>query len=124
MIFIDVNTDAALTTGGVLLGDMAAIQNKLLNLLRCPIGSRFRQPEFGTLLNQFVHELTDRITTEAILNDLLTAIGRWMKDEIVVTMGSSYVVPMPSGAGYYVKISYSVPKLRQTGALSFSALRD
>lgn len=124
MIFLDISTEFGTTTTPILVSDMGAIKNKMLNLFKCPIGSRFRQQEFGTKLNQFVHQPVDSITTSEILNDLLTALARWMKDEVVVDMAASYVVPRPGKDGYYVKISYSVPRLRAQGALNFSAMRD
>lgn len=124
MIFLDINTQFGQTKAPVLLADMHAIQNKMMNLFRCPKGSRFRQPEFGTRLNEFVHQPVDSITTHEILNDLLGALSRWMKDEVSVSMQDSYVVPTPNKDGYYVKISFSVPRLRKPGTLSFSAMRD
>lgn len=124
MIFIDINTQFGQQVSSVLLTDMAAIQNKMLNLCRCPIGSRFRQPEFGTNLNKFVHQPVDSITTHDILTDVLGAISRWMINEVTVDMQASYVIPRPTKDGYYVKIAFSVPRLRQAGSLSFSAMRD
>ena len=123
-VYIDIGSEAGQHGGGPLTTDMAAIQNKMMNLFKCPIGSRFRQPEFGCRLNEYVHELVDPITTDKILNDLLSALSRWMKGEVVVTMAGTYVVPTPTGDGYYIKICFSVPKLRSSGSLAFSALRD
>lgn len=123
-VYIDINTQYGQDVTPLLLPDMQAIQNKMMNLFRCPLGSRFRQSEFGTNLNKHVHQPTDSITTNEILTDLMGALARWMKGEVVVNMAESYVVPRPSADGYVIKISYSVPKLNAAGALSFAALRN
>jgi phage baseplate assembly protein W len=123
-VYTDLNTDYVLNSGSLLLHDMTALQNKLFNLLRCRLGSRFRQPRFGTRLPELVHEPCDEHTAEEIMRDFIDKIGEWMSDEIELILEQTYVVPRPSGDGFLVHLAYYAPKLRSEGALSFSALRN
>lgn len=121
-MFRDLNTDYGLNTSPILITELDAIQNKLYNLLRCPKGSRFMQPEFGTNLLQFIHEPCDGVTAHKIRMDFILAIERWMP-EILLDLNNTYVVQNPSVTGYYVKLSYSIPLLNTTTSLSFNAVR-
>ena len=49
-VYIDIYSDYGQIKGGIKVADIDAVQNKLTNLLRCPLGSRFRQPLFGVRL--------------------------------------------------------------------------
>ena len=53
-VYIDIYSDYGQIKGGIKVADIDAVQNKLTNLLRCPLGSRFRQPLFGVRLWEFI----------------------------------------------------------------------
>lgn len=119
--YIDICSDYGLVTTGVVVEDMRAVQNKLFNLLRCHLGSRFRQPEFGTRLHEFVHQPCDQYTANEILRDFLRAIERWMP-EMSLIMTQTYVLPLDNRAGFHVRVAFYVPRLQQQGSLAFKAL--
>lgn len=122
-VFLDLNSDYQINALPVLLADMTAVQNKLFNLLRCRLGSRFRQPRYGTRLQELVHEPCDAVTAGEILRDCLDKIREWMSNEIEVVLEATYVVPRATKDGFLIRITFYVPRLQQQGALTFSALR-
>lgn len=124
MEFKDINTGYGQNTLPFVLTDGQALQNKLMNLLTCQYGTRFRRPTFGTRLFMMVHEPCDGSTAHDILYELLNAISTWMKGEIEVVLNQSMVLPLPTSNGFYVKITYYAPLLQQQASVSFAATRS
>ena len=122
-VYIDIYSDYGQIKGGIKVADIDAVQNKLTNLLRCPIGSRFRQPLFGVRLWEFIHEPCDDFTAEQIQDDFFQAIIKWMP-EIQVFASQISVVPLSTGDGFACNLPYFVPRLEFSGSLSFNARRD
>lgn len=122
-VFIDINSNVSLNALPIVVTDMDALNNKIMNLFRCPIGSRFREPKFGTRLMQFVHEPCDEMTANDIEMDLFSALRTWVP-EITLVESLCSVHAYENGTGFNVNISYYVPRLRNQGNLAFSALRN
>ena len=121
-VYSDFNSDFSLNNLPPLLTDAQAVQNKLLNLLRCMRGSRYRQPEFGTLLPWYVHEPCDDETADAIISDIIPAIRRWVP-EIQLRLSHCFIAPNDQGNGFQCQISYYIPQLQVSDSLNFNATR-
>jgi phage baseplate assembly protein W len=122
-VYTDINTDWNTRVGPVLLTDLQAVENKLLNLFRCPRGSRLHHPDFGCNLPALLHEPCDDTTAREIYIELFESLQKWMP-EVQLNMGSSFVIPLESRDGFYVSLSYEIPKLQTAGSLAFNALRS
>lgn len=121
-LYTDINTQYLVNSSPVLVNDMAAIQNKLSNLLRCSKRSRFRRPTFGVRLWELIHEPCDVQTANIILQDFYDAIAEWM-GEIELDYSACKVLTLPEKNGYSCFLSYYVPHLDTAGSLSFRAWR-
>ena len=121
--YIDIFSNYGVLTGNIKVEDIDAIQNKLSNLLRCPLGSRFRQPLFGTRLWEFIHEPCDSYTANEIKRDFFDKIKAFMP-EIQVFANQISITPLPTKDGYSCNLPYYVPNLDYSGSLSFNARRD
>lgn len=117
-VFRDGNTDYTQNLHEVLVFDEVAVQNKLFNFLRCRKGERFRLPEFGCGLHEFIHEMCTDATAALIRMDLLQGLQTWVP-EIQLVVGNSYVVPRETRDGYYIYLEYIVPALNNKGSVSF-----
>lgn len=119
--WIDVNSRFTLDANPDRLPDVLAIANSLYNLLNCPIGARSRifQPEYGTMLYQFLQEPLDNSTAKKIRIAFLQAIARW-EPRITVDFSNSYVLPDMSLPGYNVRIAYSLNLNQKQSAIAFN----
>ena len=119
-VYTDINTFFGYNGVKIIfLYDIPAINNKLSNLLTCRRGERYMEPEFGTRIWHFIHELCDEHTANDILHDLYGSIERWMP-EIQLDYSQSYCVPNDIQAGFNVRLAFFIPLLQQQSDLSFS----
>jgi phage baseplate assembly protein W len=119
-IFLDANSDFRLNLLAVLVYDEDAIQNKLYNFLRTRKGSRFRQPDFGCALPEFIHEPCTEATASLIRLDLLQGLEKWMP-EIKLQPGQSTVTVNDTYSGYEIVLHYYIPALDRVSSMSFDA---
>ena len=120
--WIDVNSNFTINTLPDRLPDVLAVQNSLYNLLNCVIGGRSRifQPEYGTMLYQFLQEPLDQSTANQIQVAFLQAISRW-EPRIKVDFTNSYVNADNTLPGYNVRIAFSLNLNSRPSAISFNA---
>lgn len=121
-LYRDINSDYGVNTMPLVLEDEAALQNKILNFMRCVRGTRLHHPTYGSNLERYLHEPCDDLTAEMIYLDMISGLQNWFP-EIKVNPGASSVIPLPDLTGFYVTVTYSVPILKISGALSFQATR-
>lgn len=121
-VYRDVNADFGVTTKPSIIYDEQAVQGKMLNLFRCPRGTRLHRPTFGSDLFRLIHEPCDHYTADKIFTDLFEAIKEWIP-EVDIDMGRSSVTPLDSRTGFSVYLTYSIPKLKVTGSFNFDALK-
>lgn len=123
-VWIDVNSRFTVDASPDRLPDALAVGNSIFNLLNCPIGARARifQPEYGTLLWQFIQEPLDQSTANKIQTSFLQAIARW-EPRITVDFSNSYVQANTSLPGYNVRIAYSLNLNSRPAALSFNIVK-
>ena len=119
VVWLDVNSqmDNGLSD---LLPNVYAIGNSLFNLLGCPIGARgpIGEPEYGTLLYQYLHEPCDYITANKIQITLIQAIQRW-ETRILLNMRETSVTPQRLQNRFLVVIAYDIISPQQAGTSTF-----
>jgi phage baseplate assembly protein W len=125
IVWLDVNTQMDINGRPDLLPNVYAIGNSLFNLIRCPIGARgaIFEPEYGTLLYQYIHDPCDFTTATKIRITLIQAIQRW-ETRIILDMNRTRVVPQFSQNRFTVTISYDIISPQQQGVSSFILNRN
>jgi len=105
--YIDVNTLVTLDSLPDRLPDQLSITNaSLINLFRCPIGSRGKifQPEYGSEWYQFLQEPINDMTAAKMRIAMIQAIARW-EPRIVLDYSNTFVQADQTLPGYQVRIA-------------------
>lgn len=121
VIYRDVNTLTNVTLDSELVDNEKAIKNSLYNILTTPLGSRYREPEYGSRLQHFLYEPTDRDTAFQLEALLVQAIERW-EPRIQIVRPQTKVVPIRSG-GFDITITYFIPKANKISSFGMTASR-
>lgn len=117
--YVDVNTELLINAKPELLGGSDAINNSILNILNCSIGSRPFQRDYGSRLLHFIQEPVDRVTATKIEISLIQSIERW-EPRITLNRQSTSVVPYDDRTGYNVTISYEEKIGKRLGSINLS----
>lgn len=120
--WIDVNPQFGLNGLPDRLPDGQAIQLcSLFNLFNCPPGGRSRifQPEYGSLLYQFLQEPLDQTTANNIQISLVQAIARW-EPRINLDLSNSYVRPDTTLPGYVVRLAFTLGLTSSRQSITFT----
>lgn len=118
-VWIDVNSDYNLYTGGEILLDQKAVNGSLRNLLRCRVGSRRMLREYGTYLVYYLHEPLTQLTADSLFSSLMQSIRKWEPRINVVENASSIEIDkrLP---GFKLDIQYTILKTNTSGFFQFS----
>lgn len=123
--WIDANSQFTVNNMPDRLPDYLAIANSLYNLFNCPIGARSRifQPDYGSLLYQFLQEPADDVTANKINLCFIQAITRW-EPRIVLDMSQTNVTADQSLPGYDVNLAYTVILTSQKQSMNFPVVTN
>ena len=121
VIYRDINTLVGQNVDRELVDNEKAIRNSIYNIMTTPIGSRYRQPEYGSRLHQFVHEPSTSDSAFQLEALLVQSIARW-KPRIQIVRPETSVTPLVSG-GFDIVITYFIPKLSQISNLGLTVTR-
>lgn len=122
IIYRDINTLVGQNRKRELVANDDAIRNSLYNLMTTPIGSRYRQPEYGSRLHQFIHEPVTDDTAFELEALLIQSIARW-EPRIQIIRPQSYVRAMNDPPGFNIVMTYNIPKASQISNLGLTVLR-
>lgn len=122
IIYRDINTLVGQNRKRELVANDEAIRNSLYNLMTTPIGSRYRQPDYGSRLHQFIHEPVTDDTAFELEALLIQAIARW-EPRIQIIRPQSYVRAMNDPPGFNILMTYNIPKASQISNLGLTVLR-
>lgn len=106
-MYNDINTRYGEIAGPLVVTDTASVNNFLLNLLSCRIGSRPHNREYGTRLHEALFEPADEKTKRFIKIQVFQAIARWIPP-IRMDMRKSSITSTPDGLGFIVSIYYRI----------------
>lgn len=121
--YLDVNTLFQLDVNPEIVQDLAAIHNSLFNLLNCPIGARFWQPEYGCSLWSYLQEPCDAETVFDCEISLLQSIMRW-EPRITLDRSQTFVRERVEGDGLSIQITGTDAITGTRFASQFQALRS
>lgn len=122
VVWVDVNSNLGEDTDPELVVDIAAINNSLLNLLSCPIGSRPFEREYGSELYSALFEPADSQAAAFLDMGIFQAIRRW-EPRIQMDLTRSSVTPTPEGDGFDVLIAYTIVRTNITANYQFTIRR-
>jgi phage baseplate assembly protein W len=122
VVWVDVNSNLGEDTDPELVVDIAAINNSLLNLLSCPIGSRPFEREYGSELYSALFEPADSQSASFLDIGIFQAIRRW-EPRIQMDLNRSSVKPTPEGDGFDVLIAYTIVRTNITANYQFTIRR-
>ena len=122
VVWVDVNSNLGEDTDPELVVDIAAINNSLLNLLSCPIGSRPFEREYGSELYSALFEPADSQAAAFLDMGIFQAIRRW-EPRIQMDLTRSSVKPTPEGDGFDVLIAYTIVRTNITANYQFTIRR-
>jgi phage baseplate assembly protein W len=122
VVWVDVNSNLGEDTDPELVVDIAAINNSLLNLLSCPIGSRPFEREYGSELYSALFEPADSQSAAFLDMGIFQAIRRW-EPRIQMDLTRSSVKPTSEGDGFDVLIAYTIVRTNITANYQFTIRR-
>jgi phage baseplate assembly protein W len=121
-VWVDVNSNLGEDTDPELVVDIAAINNSLLNLLSCPIGSRPFEREYGSELYSALFEPADSQSAGFLDLSIFQAIRRW-EPRIQMDLARSSIKPTEEGDGFDVLIAYTIVRTNITANYQFTIRR-
>jgi phage baseplate assembly protein W len=104
-----------------LVVDSSSINQNLIAIFETPPGSKWFRPEIGSMIERFLFEPIDEITAGKIRSEISTILDQ--NGEYRLIFNEILVVPDPSNAQYYVKITYSVPTLQNKFSFNFNLFK-
>lgn len=121
VIYRDLNTLVGQTADSELVDNEKAIKNSIYNILTTPLGSRYRRPDYGSRLWEFIQEPSDPTTAFQLETYLVQSIERW-EPRVQLIRDQTKVTPMPLG-GFDIQITFTVPKLNTISGLGLVVSR-
>jgi phage baseplate assembly protein W len=101
--------------------DSDSINQNLIAIFETPPGSKWFRPELGSMIERFLFEPIDEITAGKIRSEISTVLEQ--NGEYRLIFNEILVIPDPSNARYYVKITYSVPTLQNRFSFNFNLFK-
>ena len=122
-IWSDVNSNVLQNGKPLLVTNLDAIQNGIYNILRCPLGARLWNREFGSILPFLLWENISKSIALRMEVGAIEAIKRW---EPRVNPIPSLTVIQPSTAvvGYDLQVGYQIVASGTVGNLSFTWIKS
>lgn len=121
--YIDINTRFQIDGRPELVQDLEAIYNSLFNLLNCPIGSRFWNPDYGCSLWSYLQEPLVLGRVIELQEALVLQIQRW-EPRILLDYANTWVAARPQMDGVNINIEGTDRITGQTFAAMYTALRS
>lgn len=100
---------------GLMVYDITAINEQIVNIFSTRIGERIFEPTFGSLITGYLFDPADPITAYKIRMEMISALSKWMP-RIILDLNNTKVVAS-SSRGYDVVIMYSVRGLSVSASL-------
>ena len=107
IIYLDVNGQYTLDTQQLVLENINAINNEIINLVMTSVGERPFEPEFGSELPNIVFDQPTEFSTWVIEDELFKAMNRWLP-AVRINFDQSIITPLDNETGYYFRLVYAV----------------
>ncbi|HWY34469.1 MAG TPA: hypothetical protein VNX68_07465 [Nitrosopumilaceae archaeon] len=115
ILYLDVNSRYTQDTQQLVLENINAVNNELINLIMTAIGERHFEPEFGSTLPGLIFDQPTQFTTWIMEDALFKAVQRWLPN-VRINFDQSIIAPLDNQTGYYFRLVYSVEGI--TGNIS------
>lgn len=102
---VDVNSLLGINGKGVLVTGSDAVDNSIYNILSCLLGTRGYHPQYGSMLPNYIWEHVNVGNAQRIRIASIQALENYEPD-IILDVSRCQVIPLTSGSGYDVTISY------------------
>lgn len=120
--WVDVNTNYGADSDPELLVDAAAINNSLMNIFTCMVGTRANQRDYGSYLMQQLFEPCDNVTADDVMFGLIQSVEKW-EPRIFINRAKTSVYPLPTYDGFDVNFGYFIKKIQRPASYRFTAQR-
>jgi len=107
VIYRDVNSQFTLDGKPLLLDNIHAVNNEIINLILTQVGERHFEPEFGSRLPNLIFDQPIAFTDWLMEDELFIAVNRWLPN-VRIDFNRSTIQAMVGEGGYYFKLIYSV----------------
>lgn len=122
IIYSDVNPDVEETASTELVFNETSINKSLNTIFLTPYKNRPFRRVFGTLTNEYLFEPIDQQTALRLSKDFADAVALW---EDRITDVDIVVLADVVNQQYYVKVSYTIPKLNNKQVIyTFNAAKS
>ena len=121
-IWLDLNTLVGITSGQILVSNLTDINNSVLNIVNTPVGTRYRQPAYGSSLNWLLMGPVSPDTAFNIEASLVQAIERW-EPRVQIIRDQPKANVNSDNTGYNFVVTYLVPTFNQLYGLSLSIIK-
>jgi len=115
--YIDLRKNFSITPGDVVVYDLDAINESIMNILGTPRYSRMFNRGFGSYLDSALFELIDEDTADEILLSIVQVLSQW-EPRVEVNLKDSFVKPDYDNNQYNVRIVYIVKIANLVGTLN------
>ena len=120
VLYTDINNNFTLDKYDLVIVNIEAINNQIHNVLTTIIGSRVKEPTFGSMLPELLFDPLDDITAWLIETATWDALITWLGDRIELDLSQCSVVVNSVNQGYDATVVY---RLRQGGQYGYLNLQ-
>lgn len=120
VLYTDINNNFTLDKYDLVIVNIEAINNQIHNILTTIIGSRWKEPTFGSMLPELLFDPLDDITAWLIETATWDALITWLGDRIELDLSQCRVLVNSVNQGYDATVVY---KLRQGGQYGYLNLQ-
>ena len=115
ILYLDINTQYGQSNNQLLVENINAVNNELLNLILTTPGELDFEPDFGSEVPGLIFEQPTAVASWMIENHLIVAVNRWLPF-ITIDTKETLIVPLALQVGYYFKLVYSVAGINNAQA--------
>jgi phage baseplate assembly protein W len=118
-IYTDLNSLVGVVSDPILITDEKAILNSIYNIITTPIGTRYRYPDYGSVVLFLINDPADDITAFKIESGLVQAVQRW-EPRAQIIREQTKVTADPIGNSFSVVITFYMPRFDKVNSLSMT----
>jgi hypothetical protein len=121
VVYSDLNSKAYLTPFVIVTNVDEAVQRILL-VFATPKLTRWKRPQFGTLVGQYLFDPMDELTSEKIRNELEDTTTDPENDLMDIIFTKIEVIPDYANQQYFISLNIEIPNLQDTKVLEFALI--
>lgn len=123
VLYEDINNSFSLDKYDIDIVNIEAINAQIINILTTIIGSRVKEPTFGSLVPDLLFDPVDNITAWKIETAMWDAIMTWMGDRLELDLAQSTVSAEIDAQTFTATVVYRLKSTNDPGTLSLKLSR-